>query len=126
MSELITKEEIAEIRRKVKLIDIKKFMKYYPSSKYVPDITVLKSGYSVMISIIPFPGTDNIIYLSTKNHRGDTDPADAEYICKATLGIGYEVLGEMTSKGLVGFMKPENEKDLIKIKAFKKLEHGNR
>lgn len=103
-NDLITTEEIAKLRSRVKRITMKDALRETMEGKAFTAPINLKSGYHTSYTIIDNSPGPQLEIVSIGSRRKTVNSADAERIGKAVLGE-YLELGDLKSKGMVHFMK---------------------
>ncbi len=103
-NDLITAEEIIELRARAKRVTMKEALRESLEGRATVAPMNLKSGYWVSYTIIDNLPNSQIEVLSVGARNKAVDPADAERLAKAVLGE-YLSVGNLMSKGMTHFMK---------------------
>lgn len=114
---LVTDDEVKKVRDSAIRVNFHSIITGKILRIPVPVRVMLKSGYSLGMSIDEYPVSmyDDTIgsiveHLSIGGVRGRPDAADSDIIAKAILSDGFKYIGTFYNDNAVHYMKPLNEK----------------
>ncbi|MFA4935632.1 MAG: hypothetical protein WC568_07330 [Candidatus Methanoperedens sp.] len=106
VNDLITSDEIKTLRDGAVVITLEMCdaIKHGKTSQILAKPIHLKSGYLAQMTM---DTVDNKIieHLSVSKQYSKTDPADAEIIANAVLGVGWSIMPSMLDKNILHFLK---------------------
>lgn len=106
VNDLITTDEIRTLRSSAKTItmEIVDAIQQGKINQILPEAIHLKSRYLAQMTL---DTVDNKIieHLSLSRQDKRTDPADAETIANAVLGMGWSIMPSMLDKNVLHFLK---------------------
>ena len=119
MDFLICKEELEQIKLNVKTVDYVQILRGKKGVLIVHPFYLI-SGYGVTYTIDIMPEMSPVHHVSIGHIKRKLDPADANIIARAILGIPYLDYGSHDNPGVMHFYNSENMSELEGLLGKKK------